>query len=312
MKLSEKKNLYNRFLDGELNDAELDQFFQLVENGEFDIDYLEVMPDLDEERVIVRPAAKRPVFKLLSKIAIAASLLMIAGLGYWSYRRAESIRQQSVFTTVEVPVGSMKIITLTDHSVITLTSGSVFKYPAAFADHHRRVFLVKGKAFFQIAKDKTKPFTVFSAKLSTTVLGTSFTVENYRNYGVEKIRLFTGRVEIGSREKGFSPVLLRPGQQYMHNGLSGIRSIFASAGDVQPHTEDGALQFDGTALSEALMRVASYYNIDLQFDQHRLSSYAISGKFSNEPIEDVLHTLLFTHHLKFKKIPEGYRIMNPT
>lgn len=309
MKLSEKKNLYNRFLDGDLNAAELDAFFQLVENGEFDEDYLEVMPDMDEEKVVTSPVLKRPVFKLLSKIAIAASLLMITGFGYWSYRRAESIRQQSLFTTVEVPPGSMKILTLTDHSVITLTSGSVFKYPAAFADHHRRVFLVRGKGFFQIAKDKTKPFTVFSAKLSTTVLGTSFTVENYRNYGVEKIRLFTGKVQIGSREKGFSPVLLSPGQQYMHSGLSGIKSIFANAGEVQPHTEDGTLQFDGTALSEALMRVASYYNINLQFDQHRLSSYAISGKFNNEPLEDVLHTLLFTHHLKFKKIPEGYQIM---
>lgn len=309
MKLSDKKYLYQRFLNKDLNAAELEAFFRLVENGEFDGDYLEVMPDLDEEKVIAAPAVQRPVFNLIIKIAIAASLLLIAGFGYWSYRRAESITQQSTFTVVQVPVGSMKIITLTDHSVITLTSGAVFKYPAAFADHHRRVYLMKGKAFFQIAKDKSKPFTVLSARLSTTVLGTSFTVENYRNYGVEKIKLFTGKVEIGSRDQGFIPVLLSPGQQYMHNGLSGIKTVFSAAADVSPHTEDGTLEFDGTSLSEALMRVASYYNIDLQFDEHKLSSYAINGKFSNEPLEDVLHTLLFTHHLKFKKIPEGYSIM---
>lgn len=309
MKLSDKKNLYQRFLNKELDTAELDEFFQLVENGEFDEDYLEVMPDLDEEGSVAAPVVQKPVFKFFSRIAIAASLLLVAGFGYWSYRKAENIKQQLTYTIVQVPVGSMKIITLKDHSIITLTSGSVFKYPAAFADHHRRVFLLKGKAFFQVAKDKTKPFTVFSAKLSTTVLGTSFTVENYRNYGVEKIRLFTGRVQIGSRDKDFAPVMLNPGQQYMQSGLSGIKSIFTNTSEVKPHSEDGTLEFDGTTLSEALMRVADYYNTDLHFDQHQLSSYAISGRFSNEPIEDVLHTLLFTHHLKFKKIPEGYRIM---
>lgn len=309
MKLSDKKNLYQRFLNKELDTAELDEFFQLVENGEFDEDYLEVMPDLDEEGSVAAPVVQKPVFKFFSRIAIAASLLLVAGFGYWSYRKAENIKQQSTYTVVQVPVGSMKIITLKDHSVITLNSGSVFKYPAAFADHHRRVFLLKGKAFFQVAKDTTKPFTVFSAKLSTTVLGTSFTVENYRNYGVEKIRLFTGRVQIGSRDKDFAPVLLNPGQQYIQSGLSGIKSIFTNTTEVKPHSEDGTLEFDGTTLSEALIRVADYYNTDLHFDQHQLSSFAISGRFSNEPIEDVLHTLLFTHHLKFKKIPEGYRIM---
>jgi len=312
MKLSDKKNLYHRFLKKELNAAELEEFFQLVEDGEFDEDYLEVMPGMDEAPVIVPPFTHSPVFKLFSKIAVAASLMVIAGFGYWAYRKAESEKKQAVFTTVQVPVGTMKIITLTDHSVITLTSGSVFKYPAAFAATHRRVFLIKGKGFFQIAKDKTRPFTVFSAKLSTTVLGTSFTVENYLNYGFEKIRLYTGKVEIGSKDKGFSPVLLSPGQQYMHNGLLGIKTIFKNAGDIQPHTEDGALEFEDTGLGEALIRVASYYNIELQFDQQRLSAYSISGKFSNEPVENVLHTLLFTHHLKFKKIPEGYKIMNPT
>jgi transmembrane sensor len=287
----------------------LEEFFQLVENGEFDEDYLEVMPAMDEEQVIAQPFTHSPVFKLFSKIAVAASLLIIAGFGYWAYRKAESDKKQSIFNIVQVPVGSMKIITLTDHSVITLTSGSVFKYPTAFANTHRRVFLVKGKGFFQIAKDKARPFTVFSAKLSTTVLGTSFTVENYRNYGIEKIRLYTGKVEIGSKEKGFSPVQLSPGQQYLHTGISGVRTMFENSGEVQPHTENGALEFDNMALAEALIRVASYYDIHLEFDQPKLSSYAISGKFSNEPIEDVLHTLLFTHHLKFKKIPEGYKIM---
>jgi len=209
MKSSEKKNLYHRFLEKELNAAELDEFFLLVENGEFDMDYLETMPLVEEEPVTPRYKIK-PLFKTLISIAVAASLLLVSAVGYFLHYQAENLKLQSSFTTVSVPVGSVKIITLADHSVVTLNSGSVFKYPASFAPDNRKVFLIKGKGFFEIAKDKKRPFTVYSAQLSTTALGTSFTVENYKAYQLEKICLYTGKVEIDSKIKGFAPLKLRP------------------------------------------------------------------------------------------------------
>lgn len=335
MKSSEKKNLYRRFLEKELNAAELDEFFLLVENGEFDLDYQDMMPMVgghgmeipvaakevpmivdqapvlaEDDRIIASPVKIRPVFKLFIRISVAASLVLVSALAYLAHRKAENLKQQTSFTTVIVPVGSVKIITLTDHSVVTLNSGSVFKYPAAFASDNRKVFLIKGKGFFEIAKDKHRPFTVYSAKLSTTALGTSFTVENYKNYQLEKIRLYTGKVEIGSQQKGFTALRLTPGQQYSQVGDAGEKSVFNQDGQIKSYTEDGTLEFDNTSLTTALAQVASYYNITLQFEKQDLKGFAISGKFRNEPVKDVLKTLLFTHHLKFKKIPEGYVIMN--
>ncbi|RAJ36975.1 FecR family protein [Pedobacter cryoconitis] len=318
MNSSEKKNLYRRFLEKELNAAELDEFFLLVENGEFDLDYLDMMPMVgekvpvvtEEEPVIASPVKLHPVFKFFIKVTVAASFILVSALGYLAHRKAESLKQQTSFTTVIVPVGSVKIITLTDHSVVTLNSGSVFKYPAAFASNNRKVFLIKGKGFFEIAKDKHRPFTVYSAKLSTTALGTSFTVENYKNYQLEKIRLYTGKVEIGSQQKGFNALRLAPGQQYSQVGDAGTKSVFDNNDHIKSYTEDGTLEFDNTSLTEALAQVASYYNITLQFEKQGLKGFAISGSFRNEPVEDVIKTLLFTHHLKFKKIPAGYVIMN--
>ena len=307
MKLSEKKDLYQRFLDKELDAAGLKEFFQLVDSGEIDMD---AMPDLEEDCTVAPVYKAHPMLKLFIQISVAASLLLVAGIGYITYRKIESVKQQSIFTTVTVPVGSMKIITLTDHSVVTLVSGAVFKYPAAFSYRNRKVFLIRGKGFFEIAKDRKRPFTVYSAKLSTTALGTSFTVENYPGYATEKVRLYAGKVKIGSIEKGFSSVLLSPGQQYSHQGNIRSKSIFDNTGDVKQYTESGELEFYDTGMSEALTRVASYYNVQLKFDQQRLKNFSISGKFRNEPLEDVLHTILFTHHLKFKKTPEGYVIMN--
>ncbi|MGY0041579.1 hypothetical protein [Pedobacter sp. NJ-S-72] len=113
MKSSEKKNLYRRFLEKELNAAELDEFFLLVENGEFDLDYQDVMPVV-EEPVMIKEIPKtkiRPLFSALIKLTVAASLLFVSAIGYLAYRRTENLKQQSLFTTVRVPVGSIRIIT---------------------------------------------------------------------------------------------------------------------------------------------------------------------------------------------------------
>jgi len=307
MKLSEKKDLYQRFLNNQLDAAGLEEFFLLVEQGQIDID---AVPEVEEELIPAPVYQSHPMLKLFTRIAVAASLLLLGGLVFIAYHHAESSKQQSVYTTVTVPVGAMKIITLTDHSVVTLVSGAVFKYPAAFSAESRKVFLLKGKGFFEVAKDSKRPFTVYSSKLSTTALGTTFTVENYPGYATEKVRLYTGRVKIGSGDKGFESVVLSPGQQYSHQGNTGGKTIFDNTGDVKPYIENGELEFEDTSMAEALTRVATYYNVRLAFNQQQLKNFSISGKFRNEPLEDVLHTLLFTHQLKLKKTPEGYVIMN--
>lgn len=307
MKLSDKKDLYHRFLRKELDEAGLEEFFLLVAHGEIDLD---IMPDVEEDLAIAPVYKSHPMLGLFIKISVAASLLLLSGIGYLTYRRIENLKQQSIFTTVTVPVGTMKIITLTDHSVVTLVSGAVFKYPAVFSATSRKVFLISGKGFFEIAKDKKRPFTVYAAKLSTTALGTSFTVENYPGYQMEKIRLFTGKVQIGSRDISFVPVQLTPGQQFSQLGNAGCKAIFENVGKVHPHIENGTLEFENTPMTEALMRVASFYNTSIRFNEDKLKDFSINGAFKNEPVEDVLHTLLFTHHLKLKKIPDGYVIMN--
>lgn len=306
--MSDKKDLYHRFLKKELDEAGLEEFFQLVAHGEIDMD---MMPDVEGDLGVSAPVHQsRPMLKLFLKISVAASLLLLSGMGYLTYRKFENFKQQSIYTTVTVPVGSMKIITLTDHSVVTLVSGAVFKYPASFSSRSRKVFLISGKGFFEIAKDKKRPFTVYAAKLSTTALGTSFTVENYPGYQMEKIRLFTGKVQIGSKDKSFLPVQLTPGQQFSQLGTTGNKAIFENVGEVKPHIENGTLEFENTPMTEALIRVASFYKTSIRFNEEILKSFSINGAFKNEPLEDVLHTLLFTHHLKLKKIPEGYVIMN--
>lgn len=73
-----------------------------------------------------------------------------------------------------------------------LNSETSIQYPVAFGAKERRVF-VQGEAYFEVAKDANKPFTVQFMSSSVTVLGTSFNIraypeENSRKLLLQKVR----------------------------------------------------------------------------------------------------------------------------
>lgn len=74
-----------------------------------------------------------------------------------------------VYQTI-VPNGSRTKLILPDGSVVWLNSDSQFKYDNSFGVKERRVTL-NGEGYFQVAKDKTKPFIVITDNIKIKVLG---------------------------------------------------------------------------------------------------------------------------------------------
>ena len=68
-----------------------------------------------------------------------------------------------------------------------------------------------GEAYFEVAKDSTRPFIVRTGQITTTALGTSFNIKAYQNEELN-ISLLTGLVEVGSEIGQFDKVNLVPGE----------------------------------------------------------------------------------------------------
>ena len=185
----------------------------------------------------------------LKRFAVAAAVLTIAVAIYWlmipltghhasiaSAPKTDSmqvaqvtnhIAWQSKINTGKKPI----IVKLEDGSVITLYTNTVVKYPQPFAGNSREIIL-SGDAFFEVAKNKLKPFIVRSGNLSTTALGTSFRITAFKQKH-EKIRvkLFTGKVVIKSTNQlpGWKQdVFLLPGEElnYDRQALTASVSFF--------------------------------------------------------------------------------------
>lgn len=103
--------------------------------------------------------------KRLAALALAACLLLAAAWPSIQLRlTADHIT--AVAEQRRVPLEDGSVVTLAPASAITVAVG-----PAS-----RTVSLVSGEAFFEVASDRNRPFTVRGADLSVVVTGTAFNV----------------------------------------------------------------------------------------------------------------------------------------
>ena len=120
---------------------------------------------------------------LNSLLKIAAVLLITFGLG-WSAQYISLIRDRSTaeatMQQILVPKGQVNQVFLADGTRIWINSESEVLAPSVFGQSERVVKLT-GEAFFEVAKDKKRPFRVEVNGQQIEVLGTSFNVRAYTN-----------------------------------------------------------------------------------------------------------------------------------
>lgn len=319
MNPNKKKDLHRRYLTRELSREELKEFFKMLQQsnpGDL-ADFDEVANEFPAEiepaedilpKIIRREQTKRISRLVLKRLAAAVIGFFVLFGSIRAYQEYIFIQKTKTFATVSVPSGKMKKITLEDGSVITLTSGAVFKYPQAFTKTERRVYLLEGQAFFEVAHDKTKPFRVNSGKLSTTALGTSFTIKHYKNYDYEKVSLYTGKVRVDRNGVTAPPVILHPGQEYdYHNNSFGTVTGFDNS--INP-VGVKVLDFKRVSFREAIYSVAAYYKVNIQFNEDEFKKFSVSGNFNNGSVDTLLGSLTFIYPFKISKInPSTYKLI---
>ena len=243
------KELFDKFLQNECteeerllvlnflheNPAALDEFLPAEEFE--DIVVIDQLPPelttrlLDGINKKTRPGITVPF--IAKRILAAASVILIAGFA-WKFFMQQDIPDKSVPSVanfVNVPkwqnisaANKAVDVLLPDSSLITLSAHSSLKYESDFGANRTRQIYLSGQAFFKVAKDKAKPFTVFSGEIATTVLGTTFTVTAYEERKLISVHLYTGLVTISSSEvQGKtldSSIFLRPGDEFFYNRIT--------------------------------------------------------------------------------------------
>jgi hypothetical protein len=208
---------------------------------------------------------------------------------------------------IVVPFGHRHNIILSDGTKVQLNSGSQMVFPAEFTGKTREVFL-KGEGYFEVAKNKEKPFIVKTDFLDLKVLGTSFNVSSYPDEQMVTTVLVEGKVAVYENKKlfGGSKQELMPGQGCFYS-VESSKSLVKEV-DVYDYVswKDGIFQFKDQTLADVANRVRKFYNKNIQIETAELSATIISGKLVlTEDIEKVMENLAYTLEADFEKVDEN-------
>lgn len=200
-----------------------------------------------------------------------------------------------LYNTMQTPHGCMFQLTLPDGSSVWLNAASSIRYPTAFGDS--RQVEVTGEAYFDIAKDDRKPFTVTVNHVDIQVLGTTFNVKAYPEENVLRTTLVQGAVNVSS---GAEKQLLHPGEQVTISPAGGNFHISKANLEETLSWKNGEFYFQDTNIQTIMREVARWYNIDVKYEGD-MSKVSLSGIVSrNKEITQLLKALEMTKVVQFR------------
>jgi len=209
---------------------------------------------------------------------------------------------------VIIPYGRTAQLELPDGSIVHLNAGTHFKYPPIFRASTREVIL-KGEAYFEVARNEQKPFIVnANDKATIKVLGTHFNVSAYEDENSVKTTLVEGSVNVSSRISGRS-LQISTGQQadMDADGELNMKKV-----NTEEYTSwiNGVFLFDKESFRSVLRKVERYYNIRFAFEEPSIGDIKISGKLNlkTEP-EEIIEVLQATSSTSINSIKGGYYVI---
>lgn len=199
---------------------------------------------------------------------------------------------------LSVPKGCDFSLTLTDGTVIRLNADSRLQYPSEFSGDSRIVYL-EGEAFFNVAKDKTKPFIVKTKKLDVEVTGTSFNVMAYPSENSIRTTLVQGGVNILTKDGKVCKLLA--GEQCIVDTASGKFVVNQVNVAFFVSWIDGQFFFDNESMESLMRKIARWYDVDVIFENEELKSELFYGTITrSDEITEVLDILVLTKTMHYE------------
>lgn len=190
------------------------------------------------------------------------------------------------YNTISIPRGGQYELVLSDGTKIWMNAASTLRFPADFLGTERDVELT-GEAYFEVAKNTSKPFNVITKNVTVNVLGTHFNVMAYNDEAIVKTVLVEGSVRVKS---GSNSALLKPGNQAAINLNDNSIKVGIVDLDEAISWKNGYFQF--TKLDDAFLRQLSrWYDIDLVYE-NRLKENEFKGRIArNIKLSNVIEAL---------------------
>jgi ferric-dicitrate binding protein FerR (iron transport regulator) len=346
MQLSE--TIIHQFLSGSLSVKEAKEVVRLLEQHpewinqyftETEWNNLLIPQKLSKQQLLqkfetIKPNIQLPAQKqhvrlirmVVAATSVAAAVIMLFYTGKWLFNNSKIANADKNLVSLSIDTVTQKNTTdtiqylaLEDGSAIQLSTNSTVTFVKHFPNNKRQIQLI-GTAFFNVAKDKNRPFEVQAGGFSTIALGTSFKITAPANAIQVLVQLYTGKVVVKPTNKqqvAFKSVFLIPNEQLAINTITHVTertSIVATQNnglainanrspiDMDDYITESGLQFNNTPLTTIFNVLEQHYDIHINCNTAIIKGMAFSGTFNKkEGITAVLSTLTSINKLTLLK-----------
>jgi transmembrane sensor len=279
-------------------------------------------------------ANKAIIYRWLLRVAVAAAVIILVGLGWRYFLNGDQQpavatkplqKADGVIPVIQYEInttGKERSITLADGSMVVLFNNSELMYEKHFIRRHIKL---TGKAFFKVAHDVSRPFTVESEGIVTTALGTAFTV-NANAFAKQKqviVKLYEGKVvvkPVAGNSLMKNEVYLLPGQELVcDSNTTSVRSLEtgSKSPDVKKAEEETPVvdnptlpvntkglwhMYNNQALSQVLDHLAVSYGVSIVYNAKDVQQKYFVGQFkTTDSIEMILTLVTKATKLKYTR-----------
>ena len=198
---------------------------------------------------------------------------------------------------------------LPDGSKVWLNASSKIVYHNSLWSSDRQIDL-SGEAYFEVAKDPSKPFQVEMNGASITVLGTHFNVKADAESDDITATLVEGSIRFEGAKQN---IVMTPNQQLTFNRSTNKVDVKEIDTDTFTAWKDGLLKYKSIPFTELIENLKDIYQVEIRIDDERLAdpSITVSGTFNQkQSIEQILKVISHSLPIRWTNKTGNYHIQH--
>ena len=307
-----------RFFNGECTAEERDAVIRWVNRSDdnarrffaWEEMYLLGKADSREEARLIRKAEKRlervtgeektrvrQTVRLWRNIRYAAAAVVVAAVAGVAFHDLSGPSHEWV--AVATAAGETRELTLPDGSRVWLNENSSLRYPEAFAPDGRSLEMT-GEAYFEVTRDRRRPFTVSNRTMSVRVLGTKFNFRDASPSRLAEASLIEGEIRVtGNNDEG--SITLQPGQKVELNTVTGNMKVTEANTALDAVWHDNLIPFRQVDIFDIAETLEALYGVEIILSPDIDGTETYSGVLNRkESITEMLDILRNTLHISYE------------
>lgn len=226
---------------------------------------------------------------------------------------------KAVVSQITTKNGSKTNLILPDGTKVWLNAGSSITYDSSYGRSIREVAL-SGEAFFDVVKNKERPFIIHASKINIKVLGTQFNVRSYPSDNTTEASLIRGSIEVTFKDKPNNRIILKPNEKIVidngrnpedvlesfrkshHEKIHELPGVdikkltyeYKTGTIIETSWVENKLIFQDESFEDLARQLERWYGVSIIFKNNKLKENRLTGSFKNETIRQALDALKFT------------------